>query len=80
MRKPIIAGNWKMYKSAKEAVSMLLELKQKVKSVSDREIIICPPYTALESAISACINSNILIGAQNVFWEEIGAFTGEIAL
>lgn len=79
MRKPIIAGNWKMFKTAKEAVSMLLELKQKVKNISDREIIICPPYIALESAISACINSNITIGAQNVFWEEKGAFTGEIA-
>ncbi len=79
MRKPIAAGNWKMFKTAKEAVQMLSDLKEKVKDVSEREIVICPTFTALVPAVDAVKGSNIKIGAQNVFWEEKGAFTGEIA-
>lgn len=79
MRKPIAAGNWKMFKTAKEASKMISELKELVKGVSDREVVICPTYTALESAVSAAKGSNVKIGAQNVYWEEKGAFTGEIA-
>ncbi len=79
MRKPMAAGNWKMFKTAKEAAQMLLDLKDKVKDVEDREIVLCPTFTALESAVNAVKGSNIKIGAQNLFWEEKGAFTGEIA-
>jgi len=79
MRKPMAAGNWKMFKTAKEAAQMLLDLKEKVKGVEDREIVLCPTFTALESAVNAVKGSNIKIGAQNLFWEEKGAFTGEIA-
>lgn len=79
MRKPIAAGNWKMFKTAKEASKMISELKELVKSVSDREVVICPPFTALESAVNAAKGSNVKIGAQNLYWEEKGAFTGEIA-
>ncbi|MFA5104640.1 MAG: triose-phosphate isomerase [Candidatus Margulisiibacteriota bacterium] len=79
MRKPMAAGNWKMFKTAKEAAQMLLDLKDKVKGVENREIVICPTFTALESAVNATHGSNIKIGAQNLFWEEKGAFTGEIA-
>jgi len=79
MKKPMAAGNWKMFKTAKEAAQMLLDLKEKVKGVEDREIVLCPTFTALESAVNAVKGSNIKIGAQNLFWEEKGAFTGEIA-
>jgi len=79
MRKPLIAGNWKMFKTAKEAALMIEELKAKVSDVKDREIALCPTFTALESAVRAAKGSNINIGGQNVFWEEKGAFTGEIA-
>jgi len=79
MRKPIAAGNWKMFKTAKEAAAMIADLKEKVKDVKDREVVICPTFTALESAVKAAQGSNVKIGAQNVYWEEKGAFTGEIA-
>jgi triosephosphate isomerase (TIM) len=79
MRKPIAAGNWKMFKTAKEASKMISELKELVKGVGDREVVICPPFTALESAVNAAKGSNVKIGAQNLYWEEKGAFTGEIA-
>jgi triosephosphate isomerase (TIM) len=79
MRKPIAAGNWKMFKTAKEASKMISELKELVKGVGDREVVICPPFTALESAVNAAKDSNVKIGAQNLYWEEKGAFTGEIA-
>ncbi len=79
MRKPIIAGNWKMFKTAKEAAAVINELKGKVSDVKDREVVICPVFTALESAVAAAKGSNVKIGAQNLFWEEKGAFTGEIA-
>lgn len=79
MRKPMAVGNWKMFKTAKEAAQMLTGLMEKVKDVEDREIVLCPTFTALESAVNAVKGSNIKIGAQNLFWEEKGAFTGEIA-
>ena len=79
MRKPIIAGNWKMFKNAKETRVMLMELIPLVKGAAEREIVICPPYINIESAVSVCKGSNIKIGSQNIFWEEKGAFTGEIA-
>ncbi len=79
MRKPIMAGNWKMFKTAKEAVNMLKEFKLKVSDVKDREIVICPTFTSLEASVAAVIGGNISIGAQNLFWEEKGAFTGEIS-
>ena len=79
MRRPIIAGNWKMFKNANETRAMLSDLIPLVKGATEREIVICPPYINIESAVSVCKGSNIKIGAQNIFWEEKGAFTGEIA-
>lgn len=79
MRTPIIAGNWKMHKTIGESVSLIKELKALVKDVEDREIVVCPPFTAL-SAVGAEIKaSNIELGAQNMFYEKEGAFTGEIS-
>jgi triosephosphate isomerase (TIM) len=79
LRKPIIAGNWKMYKTVVESVSTVIDLKAHVSGISDREIVICPVFTSLKSVCDALVNSNIKVGAQNIFWEEKGAFTGEIS-
>jgi triosephosphate isomerase len=78
-RTPIIAGNWKMYKTAAEAVTLINELKAAVAGVSKTEIVVCPPFTALASATVALSGSNIQLGAQNIHWKTDGAFTGEIA-
>jgi len=78
-RKPIIAGNWKMYKTAAEAVALINALRSAVAGVEACEIVVCPPFTALATAQGALAGSNVQLGAQNVHWEKEGAFTGEIA-
>ncbi len=79
MRKPVIAGNWKMHKTAGEGVKLVQELNALTKAVSDVEIVVCPPFTALAAVAAAVAGTNIGLGAQNMHWEEKGAFTGEIA-
>ena len=79
MRKPVIAGNWKMHKTAREGVKLVQELHALTKEVTDVEIVVCPPFTALSAAAEAVAGTNIGLGAQNMHWEEKGAFTGEIA-
>jgi triosephosphate isomerase len=81
-RKPIIAGNWKMYKTAAEALALVKALQQEVAHVTSVEIVVCPPFTALYavSVLSEAKDLGIIqLGAQNVHWEKEGAFTGEIA-
>lgn len=81
MRVPIIAGNWKMYKTAGQAVHLVRDLWHKVEDIEDVEVVVCPPFTALRS-ISTMIETDrlsIILGAQNMHWEEEGAFTGEIS-
>lgn len=78
MRIPIIAGNWKMHMTEKEAIEFVDQLKDKV-SGTDIEVVICPPYTILNKLTEITKNTNISIGAQNMHWEEKGAFTGEIS-
>ncbi len=78
MRRPIIAGNWKMYKTPSEAVSLIEELKPLVKD-AQAEVVVCPPFICLPAAKEALDDSNIKLGAQNMYWEEQGAFTGEVA-
>ncbi len=78
MRQPIIAGNWKMYKTASEAESLVRDLIPLVKNAK-AEIVVCPTFTALDRVASLLKNTNVVLGAQNVYWEEEGAFTGEIA-
>ena len=80
MRTPIIAGNWKMNKTISEAVSFASELKDRVAGVKNVDIVICPPFTALAKIADALSGSNIKVGAQNVCWEEKGAFTGEVSV
>jgi len=79
MRKALIAGNWKMFKTLEEAVLFAKELALKVKDVSDREILVCPPDLYLYPLIQALAGSPVFVGAQNIFWEDQGAFTGEVS-
>jgi triosephosphate isomerase len=79
MRKPIIAGNWKMYKTESEAVDFAKKLKPLVCDVGDRAIVICPPFPALSKVADEIRQCNIALGAQNLHWEDEGAFTGEVS-
>lgn len=78
MRRKIIAGNWKMNMLPNEAMNFINELEPYVKS-TECEIILCVPYTDLFYSLLTAQNTNIKIGAQNMHWEENGAYTGEIA-
>ena len=79
MRVPFIAGNWKMYKTVQEAVVFVKELRLLVKDVTDVEIVVAPPFTAVHAAAEAARNTNIGIAAQDIYWEREGAFTGEVS-
>ena len=79
MRKPLIAANWKMYKRVGEAVETLEAFKPLVAGITGADIVICPTFTALGAAGAAVKGSNVALGAQNVYKEEKGAFTGEIS-
>jgi triosephosphate isomerase len=79
MRRALLAGNWKMYKTAEEAVLFAKDLSARVSDVRDRDILICPPFVHLQRLINAFSGSPVKIGAQNVFWEDEGAYTGEIS-
>ncbi len=78
MRKPIIAGNWKMNKTSAEAVKFIDDIKDAV-SGTDVEAVVCAPFTALKDLKKASEGTNIKIGAQNMHFEENGAYTGEIS-
>src|SRR5688572_5379556 len=79
MRLPIIAGNWKMYKTVSEAVKYVKEFRALVKDVTGVEIIVAPTFTALHAAFEAARNSNIALSGQDCHWEREGAFTGEVS-
>ncbi len=78
-RKPVIAGNWKMFNTIGESVALARELVPAVAHLTDREIVVCPPFTSLSAVNPVVAGTNIKLGAQNVHWEEKGAFTGEIS-
>ncbi len=78
-RKPVMAGNWKMFKTSTEAAAMLRELRAKVSMIHDLDIVVCPPFTALAAAEQALSGSNIALGGQDLHWEAQGAFTGEVS-
>jgi triosephosphate isomerase len=78
MRKPIIAGNWKMFKTVSEAVSFFADVKGKAE-VDGVESVICAPFTTLPALVEAAKGTTIAIGAQNLHFEDSGAFTGEIS-
>jgi len=79
MRKPIIAGNWKMHKTVGEALALVRELCGITASVTDVEIVICPTFTALYPVHMAICEGPLRLGAQNMHWEGQGAYTGEIS-
>jgi triosephosphate isomerase len=79
MRTPLIAGNWKMYKTVAEAVDLVEALLRDLGPLRDREVLICPPYTALHAVSALVQDSPIGLGAQDVFYEEQGAYTGAIS-
>lgn len=79
MRRPLIAGNWKMNNNSAESVELVSQLKEMISGVKEVEVVVAPPYTALGSVAAAIKGSTILLSAQNIFWEEKGAFTGEVS-
>ncbi len=78
-RLPFIAGNWKMNKTVEEALGLVRELKISLKGIEDVEVAIAPPFTALYPVSQELKGSSIHLAGQNLFWEEKGAFTGEIS-
>lgn len=79
MRKPIIAGNWKMFKTLSESVAFVKELAPKLAPFTGLDCVVCPPYIALGSVADALQGTNVRVGAQSVHWEAQGAFTSQIA-
>jgi len=79
MRIPFIAGNWKMFKTVQDAVLFTKELRSIVKDVTNVEIVVAPPFTAIHAVAEAARNTNIGVSAQDLYWEREGAFTGEIS-
>jgi len=78
-RLPFIAGNWKMNKTVGEALDLVRELKNAVSGVTGVEVAVAPPFTALHAVHKELEGSSIGLAAQNLYWEEKGAFTGEIS-
>ena len=78
-RTPLIAGNWKMFKTCSEAVATAAVLAKNVADVSGRDVMIAPPFTALYPVSEVLAGSRVSLGAQNLFWEKEGAYTGEIS-
>lgn len=78
-RIPLIAGNWKMFKTVSEAVETASSLVKQASGISDTEIMIAPSFTSLFPVSGVIKGSNISLGSQNIFWEKEGAFTGEIS-
>lgn len=79
MRKPVIAANWKMHMTVPEARDFLGAFLPAVKGVTDAEVVIAPPFTALASVAEALKGTNVALSAQDVFYEEKGAYTGEVS-
>ncbi len=79
MRKPVIAGNWKMHKNITETQEFIEKLNSELTLVLDIEVIICPPFTCLQAAVDICRGTAIRVSGQNMHWEKNGAYTGEIS-
>jgi triosephosphate isomerase len=79
MRTPLVAGNWKMNKSVEEARVLVSEMSQGLRAVQGVEKVLCPPFTALLAVSALLAGTDIGLGAQNMRWEEKGAFTGEVS-
>jgi len=79
MRVPVLAANWKMYKTAQDAVAFIREFSAMARAISGVEVILAPPFTALAAAADAARSTSLQIAAQNVYFEREGAFTGEVS-
>ena len=78
-RVPCIAGNWKMNKDISEAVKLVEEMLPRLSELSEVERVVCPPFVALPAVAERLKGENVLVGSQNVHWEDSGAYTGEIS-
>ena len=79
MRNPIIAANWKMYKTPQEAAAFASQIKDELLKLKAAERVVCPPYVAIPGVQAALAGTDIALGAQDVHWEEQGAYTSQIA-
>ena len=79
MRKPMIAGNWKMNKTPREAAELVKALKNRVGDIDEVDMVLIPPFTALPTVCDLIKGSKLGLGAQDVHWEEKGAYTGEVS-
>ena len=79
MRKPIVAGNWKMNKTVAEATVLADDIKRDMGDCTGVDVVLCPPFTALKAVSDALTDTHIDLGAQNMHWEASGAYTGEVA-
>jgi len=79
MNKYVIAGNWKMNNDLKESITLVSEIKTSLEKRENIDVILCPPFTSLETASALLKDSHIKLGAQNMHFEDSGAFTGEIS-
>lgn len=78
-RRPLVAGNWKMHKTVEQAVSLVDELIPLVAGVEAADVLVCPPFVCLSAVAGAAQGTNVAVGAQHVYWEDEGAFTGEVS-
>jgi len=79
MRTPIIAGNWKMHKTVAEAIQLAHAVCEGVVNMEGVDVVLCPPFTALSAVKNIVEGTKVGLGAQNMYWEEQGAFTGEVS-
>ncbi|MGB9605073.1 MAG: triose-phosphate isomerase [Bryobacteraceae bacterium] len=79
MRTPVMAGNWKMYKTPAETRAYFEKFLPLIENVTGRQIVICPPFTNLAAAVEAAAGSRVEIGGQDLFWMKEGAYTGEVS-
>lgn len=79
MRTPIIAGNWKMHKTVAEAIQLAHAVCESAVSIESVDVVLCPPFTALGALKNIVEDTKVGLGAQNMYWEEQGAFTGEVS-
>src|SRR3990167_2893830 len=78
-RRPVIAGNWKMHKTVHEAEGLVKDLILELPDLSNTDVVLCPPFTALYRVAELVSKTSIRVGAQDMHWEKEGAYTGEIS-
>src|SRR5438309_8932836 len=79
MRKPVMAGNWKMYKTPSETAGFFDKFNPLVAQSTHCEIVICPPFVNIAAAVERARDTRVEVGAQNMFWAKEGAYTGEVS-